>query len=292
MTKDTKLPELEAYTREQLAKKWGCDTSLIKGYIDSGQLREALPPTAKSLRKKVFYKCEDNEPILDAFDFAKLGAGDSRDWLLGFIQNFEPLEKYVGKIEQERIIPCPKHLYMPIDDNAIIKRPNKDHSHVRYFYDSRGNALIPIYEDEEGGWLTSFAFVKKKYLASLIIRIEEVRRFIRKGKKNSPVIMGAKEKTGKQEREDSGNQSFPRETTDNVPDRQRLDDDVFIDIKEVKRRVNKSASTIYSWMKEGSFPQSIKSGGRTDWRKSDIDAYLARTWKPTKDEDNGKEADE
>ena len=281
MAKELNLPELEAYTREQLAKKWDCDISLVKGYIDSGQLKEALPPDAMRvlyMRGCFFYKCESNEPLLDAFSAMEVEIGSSSELLLELIEDGEPLEKYVGRITQGKIIPCPKHLYLAVEDNASIKRSDKDYNMVRYFYDLHGNALIPI-EYEEDGHQICFAPIKKKHLDSSIILIEEVKRFLETRKKSSATVDAPKEKKTKREGVKDTDIPLPK-PTDNLPDKPP-DDDYLIDIKEVCKRINKSKGFVYQKMKEGKFPKSKKDGGRTDWRNSDIAAYVAGTWEPT-----------
>ena len=284
MTKEINLPELEAYTKEQLAKKWECDISLVKGYIDAGQLKEALPPAAtRNLRKWMFYRCADNEPLLDGAKRAnEIDADDSSEWLLDLIEDGEMLEKYVGKASQEKIISCPKHLYIPANDDAIIDRRNpnaikgsiKPPDLVRYFYDLRGNALIPL-KNEGDGYRICFSPVEKHHLDSLIIRIEEIRRFTKK--KPSPATVETKEERTEKKQEDSKNASTGN---NNIHDKQAHVDDSLINIKEVMRRVNKSRTFIYDKMNKGVFPKGIKDGGRIDWRKSDIDDYVAGRWKP------------
>ena len=70
------------------------------------------------------------------------------------------------------------------------------------------------------------------------------------------------------------------------------DDDYFIYMKEVCRLVGKSPDTIYRWVKKGKFPKGKRDGESRVWLESEIDEYLAGTWKPTDDEDSGKKSDE
>lgn len=44
---------------------------------------------------------------------------------------------------------------------------------------------------------------------------------------------------------------------------------------DVEARTGLSRSTIYQWMKEGTFPQPVALGARlVGWRESDIEAWL------------------
>ena len=135
MATNLKLPDTETFTRAELAKRWECDISLVDHYVQEGQLKEALPPAIREdLHDWIFYKCEDYEPLSDAFRQGKLiDEDDGREWLLKFIEHGEPLEKYIGRARQEKIIHCPNHLYMLVEGDAIIKRDDQDYSMVRYF---------------------------------------------------------------------------------------------------------------------------------------------------------------
>ena len=45
---------------------------------------------------------------------------------------------------------------------------------------------------------------------------------------------------------------------------------------EVSKRLKVSAKSIYKWMDEGKFPQSIRLGHMHRWRESDIESWLER----------------
>lgn len=53
-------------------------------------------------------------------------------------------------------------------------------------------------------------------------------------------------------------------------------------IDEVRRRIPTSVSTIYKLMSQGKFPRSRKVGRMTMWLESEIEAYIAGTWVPTR----------
>ncbi|MCY4039492.1 MAG: helix-turn-helix domain-containing protein [Hyphomicrobiales bacterium] len=293
MAEEPNLPDQAMFTREELSQEWNCRQSKIDAYIDSGQLKEALPPDAvRDFRRWKFYRCADNEPLLDAVKQAnEIDADDNAEWLLDLIEDGEMLEKYVGEASQEKIISCPKHLYIPANESAIIDRRNPNAIKgskerpdlVRYFYDLHGNALIPI-KNEGGGYRICFAPVEKHHLDSLIIRIEEIRRFVRKGKKTSSAIVAPKKETTKQEQEDSKIAS--PDTNDNVYNTQPPTPDRLIDIKEVRQRTGCANSTIYKKVRDGEFPSFEKRGRSTFWRESVINAYVAGTWEPPVDEDS------
>ena len=281
MTEELKLPDQETYTRGELAKRWKCEPSKIDAYIRTGQLKEALPPTARNhFFQYYFYKCSHSEPLSDAV--RPPAADDGYKWLLMVIEEGEPLEKYV-RVAGEKIIQR-KYLYLPPEDeeDAVIERPTS--KLIRYFYDLEGNALIPVAEDD--GWPICFAPVDKHHFNSLIIPLEEVKRFesesrmVKRGRKPGSVIGP---KGGIQVSEDSDVPSPPPQTADkasNVPP----DEDKLLDIKAVKKRVGWQVSTIHRKVSEGLFPQKQKRGKSTFWLESEINAYVAGTWKPT-DED-------
>ena len=294
MATNLKLPDTETFTRDELAIRWECDISPVDRYVQEGQLKEALPPaTREGLHDWIFYRCSEIEPLSDAFRQGKLiDEDDGREWLLKFIEHGEPLEKYIGRERQEKIIHCPKHLYMPIQGNAIINRDDQDYSMVRYFCDLHGDALIPL-DEAEDGYRICFAPIKKAYLDSLIVPIEEVRRFEKKHRtrkeevENVPPVTDRQEKIAEKKREDAVTPS--PHPTDSVPDEQPPLDDYLINIKQVGRRVNRSKTFIYGKMKEGKFPQSIKDGRRTDWLNSEITAYIEGKWKPTDEAEESNE---
>ena len=276
---DLNLPDQEIFTREQLSKRWKCEQFQIDAYIESGQLKEALRPVArKDLHDWVFYRCSDTEPLSDAFKQGRLiDEGDGSKWLLQFIEDGEPLEKYIGRARQEKIIHCPNHLYMLVEGDAIIKRDDQDYSMVRYFCDLHGNALIPL-EEAEDGYRICFAPVKKEHLALLIIRIEEVRRFTGEENKDSSTFSAPKEKEKEIEKELG---TLPLKTTDKVSEDKRPPiPDRLIKLPEVRKRTGLARPTIYKKMREGIFPQKQKRGVSTFWKESEINAYVDGTWKP------------
>jgi excisionase family DNA binding protein len=40
---------------------------------------------------------------------------------------------------------------------------------------------------------------------------------------------------------------------------------------------NLGKSTIYRWRSEGKFPQSVKLGSKTVWKKDDVDQWMQQT---------------
>lgn len=50
--------------------------------------------------------------------------------------------------------------------------------------------------------------------------------------------------------------------------------DRLLTLKEVKIFVPKGKTTIYRWMKQGRFPQSVKKCGSTFWRYKDIQDFI------------------
>lgn len=45
---------------------------------------------------------------------------------------------------------------------------------------------------------------------------------------------------------------------------------------QVAKKLQVSAKSLYNWMDEGKFPQSIRIGHMHRWRESDIDEWLAK----------------
>ena len=122
----------QTFTVEQLAQRWNCSVDEVKGYIRSGKLRRAFDTTKAEhahLRDLDYYKCEADEQLLNA------------------IQNGKPLSEFVSPVVEENFIPCPDYLYVPIEDNATIDGPDKEHKMLRYFYALDGDVLIPIKRD-------------------------------------------------------------------------------------------------------------------------------------------------
>lgn len=282
MAEEMKLPDQDIFTKEQLSKRWKCDQSKIDAYIDGGQLKQALPPAARNgLRRWTFYRCADNEALLDAVKHTNQITSDSSEWLLDLIEDGELLEGYVGKASQEKIISCPKHLYIPNDEKAIINKQNpytlegekKSPDLVRYFYDLNGNALIPL-RDKGDGYRICFAPVEKYHLRSPVIRIEEVRRFIRKNKKTPSATVTPKEESTQKEWKTSNIHS----QEGNEEDKQPATPERMLRLHEVRKRVGLSRSHIYTLMDKGEFPQSVKlTGGRSiAWAESVINAWIEK----------------
>lgn len=281
MTEEPNLPDQETFTREELSQRWKCDTSKIDAYIRSGQLKQALPPPAKhALQKWIFYQCAKDEPLSDVVRDAKpTDADDSNEWLLDLIEDGEPLEKYVGKVAQEKIISRPEYFYVPNAEGAIIKAhgTNGAYHSARFFYDLHGNPLIPIW-DEEDGYQVCFALVKKRFLDSLIIPLEEVKRFERennigqKSKRKSSGVIDRQEEKLEQEREDS---KIPLQKTIDS-DKQPPIPERMLRLPEVLRRVGFGKTKLYDLMDNGQFPKSIKlTGGRSvAWHESVINAWI------------------
>ena len=136
MSKDNQ----QSFTIEQLAQRWNCSVDEVKGYIKSGELRAALDTTKAEfafLRGLNYYKCKASARLLSA------------------IENGKPLSEFVNPVIQEKIIPCPDHLYVPAEESAIVEQTDKDHRMFRYFYHFDGDALIPIDKNN-----TKFSIVK------------------------------------------------------------------------------------------------------------------------------------
>ena len=222
----------------------------------------------RDLYRWTFYRCHNNE---------KFDADETNVGLLDIIEDGELFGKYAGKIGQGKITSCPEHLYLPIDDNAMVERTDKDYNLVRYFYDLDDNALIMI-EDAEDEYEICFAPIKKEHLNSLIIPLKEVKRFERennigqKSKKTFSAVIGAKEK------KPNKNNKIPKLFSTTIY-RQRLNKRPappkrLIDIKEVCKRTGFARPTIYKKVREGVFPPFEKRGINTRWRESVIDDYV------------------
>ena len=278
MRKDIKLPDLKTFTRQELAKRWKCDVSLIDSYIKKGQLREGFDtsgPDYSHLRELRYIVCADHKSI------AKL---------IIEINEAERSEKW-NEFEHSRIINCPDFVYMSSFDPREFLKPGmidlfgkmflEDCDDlVLSFCDLENNTLFPIKKTFSGFELVS---VKKLNLEDMIIPLEEVLRFESgqpigiKEEDVSTAVADRKEKSPKKEREDT---SSPK-AINNALDKRPLYDDRLIYIDEVRERVSKSTTTIYNWAKEGKFPKGRKDGGSRVWRKSEIDDYVAGRWKPT-----------
>lgn len=277
MAEESKLPDQETFTREELSQEWKCPQSKIDAYIRSGQLKEALPPAAmRDLRRWIFYKCEDNEPLLNPVD---IDAGDSCEWLLDLIEDGEPLGKYIGKIAQEKVVHCPKHLYMPTEEDIIIERHNEDYNLVRYFYSSDGSALIPLdYADD--GERICFAPIKKHHLASLIIPLKEAKRLKNKRaqteRKSKRKPSATVERDAQITQEEQKNSDTPSLSSKTFNEYQPSSDERILRMPEVLQRVGLSKSHIYTLMDKGQFPKSIPITGyrAKGWHESVVDAWI------------------
>ena len=268
----TNFPDQKTYTRKELSQRWEGDLSKIDAYIRTGQLKAALPPVAiKSLRKWVFYRCHNNEK----FNEDEINVG-----LLDIIEDGETFEKYAGKIGQGKITSFPGYLYVPIDDNAIIEEPEKDYILVRYFYDLEGNALIMV-EDAESEYEICFAPIKKEHLDSLIIPLEEVKRFERENNitqksKQTPFVVERQEEITKQNREDSDALAFkPPPNTD-----------PYLTKKAAARLIGFSTSYVDKMVKAGKFPPPIKIRDNVRWRTSVVVSWMEEREKADKQKTN------
>ena len=125
----------ETFTVEELAERWNCSVDEVEGYIRSGKLRTAFDtskPEHALLRELDYYKCEADEQLLKS------------------LQNGKPLSEVVDLVRQENFVPCPKYLYVPVEESATISGPSKEHITFRYFYALDGDVLIPIRKDSTG----------------------------------------------------------------------------------------------------------------------------------------------
>ena len=282
MAEEPNLPDQETFTREELSQRWKCDTSKIDAYIRSGQLKQALPPPARhALREWIFYQCTKDEPLSDVVRHAKpIDADDSNEWLLDLIEDGEPLEKYVGKVAQEKIISRPEYFYVPNAGGAIIKAhgTNGAYQSARFFYDLHGNPLIPIW-DKEDGYQVCFVLVKKRFLDSLIVPLEEVKRFEcennigQKSKRKSSGVIDRQEEKPEQKQEDSNSPPPPSKTANE--EKPLSSDERLLRLSEVHKRVGISKSQIYNLMNAGKFPKPIKLTEKIiAWPESVIDEWI------------------
>ena len=281
MTKDLILPDPEAYTREQLAERWECDLSLIESYIKSGKLKQGFDTRIEytGLRKLNYYKCE---------------AGD--EGLLNAIKDRKALSEFVNPVIQEKIIPCPNHLYIPFMRNSLMYLVEKslmlELTHricmmprimVRYFYDLDGNALIPI--SKKG--VVVFWKVKPRF-ELLSVPLEAIEQFengcrIVERDENIPSVTHKEKKAT--EREIPGIQK----TIDNAAeDKQPPAHERILRMSEVTKRTGISKSQVHILMNDGRFPKSfpLVPGGRAvGWYESVIDEWIKeRNEKKHKDE--------
>lgn len=226
-TKSLNLPELEEFSKELLAERWGCRVSLVEAYIRSGQLKQAVAtfhnPGLWSDREFYKYKIDDKEREADVkkrydelypntqknltneelqFHVHVIRPDALRhadvihiECLLDVIENEKQLDDYLHPIANENIVSCPKYLY--VTREMLKKYPVKDDYIRAYnFYDLDGNVLIPIsthiptYDDNN--YRIDSLLIK---LDSLIIPLEEVKRFENISKK-----ITVKNKSNKKER--------------------------------------------------------------------------------------------
>ena len=269
MVEEVNLPDQKTYTREELARRWNCDISEVNAYIRTGQLKVALPRAArKEIESYYFYKCSHIEPLSDSV--RPPIDDDSYERLLEIIEDGEPLEKYV-RVAGEKIIRR-EYLYLPPEEekDAFIERANS--KEIRYFYDLEGNALIPVAEDD--GWPICFAYVEKHHFDSLIVPLEEVKRFEHENKigEKSPSIVQRQEEKTEQKQEDSDN---PSETTDDVGLAPPPVTDPYLTKKEVAKLIGFSISSIDKWVKVGNFPEPVKFGEKNvRWRTSVVVSWM------------------
>ena len=217
MTKPTtkeslNLPDSEEFTIEMLAERWGCGVSLIDNYIKNGRLRQAFASAHNTdLQVLEFYeykidakereadvkkryddarKIQPNMPkslseeelqshvhIIRQDAIAPLDAIHI-ECLLDVIENEERLDKYLHPIAIENIVGCPKYLYVTRERQNKYPVFQDDYVLAYNFYDFHGNVLLPISSDiptyDDNHYRLDFVRVK---LGSLIIPLEEVKRF-------------------------------------------------------------------------------------------------------------------
>ena len=201
-----KLPEQSKFTREELAERWDCKLSYVKGQIRDKNLRLAFDTRDSDyvdLRDSSYYKCDDDSDVR-----------------LECICEHAVLSKIVKPVKTENIIPCPDFLYLPYERNAIwlrgpVKRKGKLEDidevlmnfdevlmgtnpygflaiNIRYFHDFDGSILIPtsfIGIEGKGQFCTMLPLIRN--INATFISLAEVERFRsentpeRKGKKES-----------------------------------------------------------------------------------------------------------
>jgi len=57
----------------------------------------------------------------------------------------------------------------------------------------------------------------------------------------------------------------------------------FINIDDIRERLNCATSTIYRWIEQGHFPQPIKIGGMARWTEGDFEAFIEKAVKRRND---------
>ena len=210
-----KLPEQSKFTREELAEKWGCKLSYVKGQIRDKKLRLAFDTRDSDcvdLRDSDYYKCDDDSDVC-----------------LNWIRERAALSEIVKPVKTENIIPCPDFLYLPYERDAVwlrgpVKRKGNMEDidevlmnfdevlmgtipydflaiNIRYFHDFDGNILIPtsfIGIDGKGEFLTLLPQIRN--INATFISIAEVERF---KKENTPERKGKGEKPETTKRKDN-----------------------------------------------------------------------------------------
>lgn len=57
---------------------------------------------------------------------------------------------------------------------------------------------------------------------------------------------------------------------------EQLQPAVLLDMHALSPYVSLHKTAIYALIREGKFPRPLKLGGRSRWRRSDVDAFIAR----------------
>ena len=275
MTTDTELPDPKTFTREELAKRWNCDISLIDRYIKNGQLKEGFDtsgPDYSYLHDLRFIVCPADQSIIEVITELNKIKADSWD-----------------EFETSRIIDCPDYLYMPLSDPSDVVNQStytvfgerlfsKDRADWRTcFRDLENNTLFPVKITRFTG-AVQIVSVPKPRLEDIIIPLEEVLRFEKEHRikeKDAPFTTDRKGKILKKE-QDSNTASS--KIIDNAPEDKQppAPEERIIRMKEVMRRCGISRPHIYKLMAEGQFPKSIKLTGNraVGWYESEINEWI------------------
>ena len=148
--------------------------------------------------------------------------------------------------------------------------------------------FVEILNDRLGIKDECLVLTKEQTLNLLAILYEGLKRSKRKSKRTRSAVIGPKYKKIQQKQEDSENAA--PETVDKVTGKLPPIPNRLIGIKEVRKRTGWAHSTIYTKIRQGTFPPYEKRGRSTFWRESVINAYVEGTWKPAEDEDNNRDS--
>ena len=274
MTTDTELPDPKTFTREELAKRWNCDISLIDRYIKNGQLKEGFDtsgPDYSYLHDLRFIVCPADQGIIEVITELNKIKADSWD-----------------EFETSRIIDCPDYLYMPLSDPSDVVNQStytvfgerlfsKDRDDWRTcFRDLENNTLFPVKITRFTG-AVQIVSVPKPRLEDIIIPLEEVLRFEKEHRireKDASSTTDRIEKSPKTINNAAENKQPP------VPEKRILR------MKDLPRRVGISKSHIYKLIADGRFPKQQPLTGKKakGWKESVINDWIEGKWKKEDDE--------